>query len=53
MDENDPEIRVFLALAHIQRIKAQLEDMQKDLSDALKGLQERKPKQKRSKKDGS
>ena len=53
MNPNDPEIRLSLALENIGYMKSQLEDIEQEVKDGLKGLQERKPKRKRSKKDGS
>ncbi len=53
MDQNDPEVRLIFALQNIHNIKVALETLEKQVQDGLKGLQERKPRKKRAKKDGS
>ena len=51
MDQNDPEIRLFLALENIKRIKDCEDSLELESKDGLRAIQERKPNRKRSKKD--
>lgn len=53
MEGHDPELMLHLALHNIERIKNCLDSMESEIQGGLKGLQDRKPKRKRSKKDES
>jgi len=47
------EFSLLFALKDIESMKADLDVLEAYVKEGLKGLQERKPKRKRNKKDGS